>query len=33
MEQIIELFTWEQIILFLADHPRVTCFAFVILFT
>lgn len=33
MEQIIELFTWERIILFLADHPRVTCFAFVILFT
>ena len=32
MEQIIELFTWERIILFLADHPRVTCFAFVILF-
>ena len=32
MEQIIELFTWERIILFLADHPWVTCFAFVILF-
>lgn len=32
MEQIFELFTWERIILFLADHPWVTCFAFVILF-